>query len=84
MLLLTDQSNYGHGKGTQGYQGYYGGQNPQEQMETKETEEEQNEDNSFIGKLKSFFGRGKKKDDSSNQIVGLGMTSINLVAADAY
>lgn len=76
VLLLTEQSHYGHGKGQgvdqRGYPMYPGVPKPEDQMESQESEEEGNEDNSFIGKIKSFFGRGKKKDDDTNRIVGLG------------
>lgn len=62
--------------------GFAGGQTSPEQMESKESQEEEIEDNSFIGKLKSFFGKGKKKDDS-DRIVGLGMPSLEWVVAGA-
>lgn len=83
VLLLTEQSHYGQGKGKGvdqwGYPAYPGAPKPQDQMESNESEEEENEDNSFIGKIKSFFGRGKKKDDDTNRIVGLGMPSCELL-----
>lgn len=76
MLLVTDQSHHGkgHAKGLdEGYTVYPGGQKSPDQMESKESEEDEIEDNSFMGKLKKLFGRGKKKDDDSDRIVGLGM-----------
>lgn len=81
MLLLTDQSHYGKGQG-QGVEQGNPGPNSQDQMESKESEEEDSENNSFMGKLKRFFGAGKKKDDT-NRIVGLGIPSFDLVTAGA-
>lgn len=65
-------------------QGHYGlPPKPADQMDSKESEEEHNEDNSIWGKLKSFFGRGKKKDDDTNRIVGFGMPAFDLVTTGA-
>lgn len=84
MLLLTEHSHYGKGEGKdRGYTGYPGDQKSDDEMESKESEEEESEDKSFMGKLKSFFGRGKKKDDDTNRIVGIGTPTLDFVIADA-
>lgn len=88
--MLFEHSGRGIGQGQDYSQGQWGvparPRHAEQEMETKETEEEttNEEDNSFIGKIKSFFGRGKKKEDDTNRMVGFEIPAFDMVVAGRW